>query len=82
MRSRLNGKRERRNANIQDLRTRRAADGDVRSPAEFQRHVAVMSNEQIGGRATRKQRPLWQLPLVTALVFVAAILVLYPSPPG
>lgn len=27
----------------------------------------------------RKPRPLWQVPLVTALVLIAAILVLYPS---
>lgn len=31
---------------------------------------------------SRKQRPLWIMPLVTALVFLAVILVLYPTTPS
>lgn len=41
-----------------------------------------MSGNPIAEKMPRKPRPVWQLPLVTALVFVAAILVLYPSTPG
>jgi cytochrome c-type biogenesis protein CcmH/NrfG len=42
-----------------------------------------MTEQPRTGATTRGGRPVWHLPLVTALVIVAAILVLYPSvPPG
>lgn len=45
--------------------------------------AVLMSQQDPGAQiAARRQRPLWVVPLVTALVFVAVILVLYPSTPG
>ncbi len=41
-----------------------------------------MSEKPIAQVIPLKSRPVWIVPLVTALVFVAAILVLYPSTPG
>jgi hypothetical protein len=38
-----------------------------------------MSNDPVGRIAPVKQRPVWVLPLVTALVLVAVILSLLPT---
>jgi hypothetical protein len=38
-----------------------------------------MSNDRVGRIAPVKQRPVWVLPLVTALVLVAVILSLLPT---
>ena len=38
-----------------------------------------MSNDPVGRIAPVKQRPVWVLPLVTALVLVAVMLTLLPT---
>jgi hypothetical protein len=42
-----------------------------------------MSEQPPAAATARDRRPAWHVPLVTALVIVAVLLVLYPSaPPG
>lgn len=41
-----------------------------------------MRQDPVARISARKPRPLWVVPLVTALVFVAVVLVLYPTTPG